>query len=602
MVANDELLNHKVQHLAKKLDKTIVVQHKIAHNVEVLASHTRTLAEDTIAAFAQIEMLRMSFLMSEQVAVLGDTVQEIRYLLSYVKDLVAVHTSRHLSPGIIPPSVLRGYIRQMKEELEKYPKLELPLDEEGDIWPFYSLMRTIPILCEEFMIFVVEMPLRSKDMHMNLYKVHNLPAIHPQYELAITYAIEGHYYAVSNDREYVSIPDEKAVAHCEKTGHTVCHFKAPLYPRTKCKFCLCALFDDILEDQQDRISANCPVTITNTTRHRAVYLEDNLWAIVTSRNFQMQIVCREKTSYQQIQAPLGFVNLTGGCMGLSTELFLPSLTQVTSVMDMVRRDTLVNQFTKLVRSYGDLKIWNYMNFSTHGLEAIAKFKLEALPKLPTRVDMGLINQKLQEISLDTETAWYEDKFLWIFVALGILTVITGVLVYCMFVRGKWSVVMEAIRSRKSAKETLTEVARELLSPAEKASAKEGTPVRDPRSPRPSVAPPSTMELQTLDGEKVEPMGPLLRAYSSMGYLDPPPPEEMGLTSLSSRLTSPKELGQARRASETLATSRHSLPRVIKEASAPPGIGLPPATPPPVAMKPRKSPWFSSRKNLQTDQV
>ena len=143
---------------------------------------------------------------------------------------------------------------------------------------------------------------------------------------------------------------------------------------------------------------DCLVTITNTTRHRAVYLEDNLWAIVTSRNFQMQIVCREKTAYKQIQAPLGFVNLTGGCMGLSTELFLPSLTQVRSVMDMVRCDTLVDQFTKLVQSYGDLKIWNYMNFPTHKLEAIAKFKLEALPQLPTRVDMDLINQKLQKIS------------------------------------------------------------------------------------------------------------------------------------------------------------------------------------------------------------
>ena len=164
--------------------------------------------------------------------------------------------SQHLSLGIIPPSVLRSYIWKIKEELEKYPKLELPLDEEGDIWPFYSLIRTIPVLCEEFRVFVVEMPLWSKDMHMNLYKVHNLPAIHPQYELAITYAIEGLYYAVSNDWGYVSIPDERAVAHCEKTGPKVCHFKAPLYPHSKCKFGLCALFDDIMEDQRDQISAS----------------------------------------------------------------------------------------------------------------------------------------------------------------------------------------------------------------------------------------------------------------------------------------------------------------------------------------------------------
>ena len=55
------------------------------------------------------------------------------------------------------------------------------------------------------------------------------------------------------------------------------------------------------------------------------------------------------------------------------------------------------------------------------------------------------------------------------------------------VRGKWSVVLEAIRGRKGAKETLTSVAKELLTPAEKASTIDKAPVSDPRSPRVSVA-------------------------------------------------------------------------------------------------------------------
>ena len=107
--------------------------------------------------------------------------------------------------------------------------------------------------------------------------------------------------------------------------------------------------------------------------------------------------------------------------------------------------------------------------------------------------------------------------------LGILAIITVILVYCMSVCGKGSVVLEAIQSRKGAKETLTSVAKELLTPAEKASTIDKAPVSDPRSPRLSVAPPPSMEIQRFDGKGVEPMAPLSHAYSPMGYLDPPTP-------------------------------------------------------------------------------
>ena len=457
----------------------------------------------------------------ETTTLLGDALRQSREYVAMVKRFLGVATTQRFTPEVMEPDALQKYLDQVRKKLSSYPKLKLPIPEEIGVWPYYNLMRVKPLLCPDFIVFVVEIPLESVDLHLNLYKVHNLPAINIKHGLAINYVIEGTYFAVSNDGNYVTVPDADAVRHCEVTGSTVCHFRSPLYPKESCKFCLCALYDDIMEDQTERINQNCPVQLTNSSKHRAIYLEDNYWAVTTSRDFQMQIVCRQRTSYLKIQAPLGFVNLTGGCMGISSELLLPPLQEVTTLADTETKENVMEQISNIIQSFERLKIWNYTRIPDQTVEAIRNFKLEVLPDLPDRLPMDLLNRKLQEIDIQPDS-WYTDKFIWVLLALGLVAAVVGLLVYFVWCRGRATLLQRFLTRRKS--NPLGEVVKAAIGADED---KEITQVEPSAkvAKKPSTAPPTVLDSTSPHGTLKRSRAGSIRSYTSLGYnLDPPPPE------------------------------------------------------------------------------
>ena len=39
-----------------------------------------------------------------------------------------------------------------------------------------------------------------------MYKVHNLPALHPKLHVQFQYQLEGEYLAITKDKQYVALP------------------------------------------------------------------------------------------------------------------------------------------------------------------------------------------------------------------------------------------------------------------------------------------------------------------------------------------------------------------------------------------------------------
>ena len=56
-------------------------------------------------------------------------------------------------------------------------------------------------------------PLKDTSLQMNVYKVNNLPLIHPKLNISVTYELEGKYLAIGHEGHYVSLPEEGEVDH-----------------------------------------------------------------------------------------------------------------------------------------------------------------------------------------------------------------------------------------------------------------------------------------------------------------------------------------------------------------------------------------------------
>ena len=90
-------------------------------------------------------------------------------------------------------------LAQAKEDMKRNPQLTLPEDPNIN-------MKVTPIIMENFLLVILTIPLADQSLVMNLYKVHNLLALHPKLHVQFEYQLEGEYLAITKDKQYASLP------------------------------------------------------------------------------------------------------------------------------------------------------------------------------------------------------------------------------------------------------------------------------------------------------------------------------------------------------------------------------------------------------------
>ena len=63
----------------------------------------------------------------------------------------------------------------------------------------------------DFLLVILTIPLADQSLVMNLYKIHNLPALHPKLHVQFQYQLEGEYLAVTKDKQYAALPTARDI-------------------------------------------------------------------------------------------------------------------------------------------------------------------------------------------------------------------------------------------------------------------------------------------------------------------------------------------------------------------------------------------------------
>ena len=122
-------------------------------------------------------------------------------LMSFQENVNAIYeymrvlSSRRVNPLIIPPD-------------------SLPEDPNINIWNYYSIMKVTPIIMENFLLVILTMPLADQSLVMNLYKIHNMLALHPELHVQFEYQLEGEYLAITKDKQYAALPTARDIQIC----------------------------------------------------------------------------------------------------------------------------------------------------------------------------------------------------------------------------------------------------------------------------------------------------------------------------------------------------------------------------------------------------
>ena len=105
---------------------------------------------------------------------------------------------------IIPPDILKKILHKIEEDIKSNARLKLCKDPKTNIWSYYGTVKLTPIVLQDNLMLILTVPLVDQLLQMNLYKVHNLPMLHPTLNVHVQYELEGTYFH-DNDGEHVHI-------------------------------------------------------------------------------------------------------------------------------------------------------------------------------------------------------------------------------------------------------------------------------------------------------------------------------------------------------------------------------------------------------------
>ena len=120
---------------------------------------------------------------------------DIDSLFEYMRTLA----SQELNPTIIPLDILKTILHRIENDIKSNAGLKLCEDPDMNIWSYYGTIKLTPIVLQDYLMLILTVPLIDQSLHMNLYKVHNLPMLHPTLQMHVQYEVEGPYLATMMD-------------------------------------------------------------------------------------------------------------------------------------------------------------------------------------------------------------------------------------------------------------------------------------------------------------------------------------------------------------------------------------------------------------------
>ena len=168
---------------------------------------------------------------------------------------------------------------------------------------------------------VLHIPFIDKSLQFHLFRIHNIPVVHPTLKKSFWYTIQKEYLAIRLVGQYISFPLSTDMMVCQVSNGQFCHINAPLYTVDTSKSCSYALF----LQNRNKINIFCTLSAINKTHDKAVNINDNFEAISTlENNKKLYITCLQFSYSLALCFPYDIIHLPDRCEANAVTSVLPS--------------------------------------------------------------------------------------------------------------------------------------------------------------------------------------------------------------------------------------------------------------------------------------
>ena len=271
-------------------------------------------------------------------------------------------------------------------------------------------------------MLILTVPLVDQSLQLNLYKVYNLPMLHPVLHVHAQYELESSYIATVMDGMYVTLPTALDVRLCLMTNGHLCMFNQALYPVEQTDWCVYTLF---INDEK-RIGKNCILKAINCTTNLAYSLDRYLWAISTLATERLQLRCVMETCIITISPLLQIIDVGNGCEAYSASIYIPAKLELTTTIQSITHSQFFLNYNFNYTNVSKFLIWHKTDFATLTPDEVKALKAKML-KLPT-MPMDIFQKTLGNIDENYPFSLSPKLILALLIAVGMGTLILGILI------------------------------------------------------------------------------------------------------------------------------------------------------------------------------
>ena len=299
--------------------------------------------------------------------------------------------------------------------------MKLCEDPETNIWSYYGTVKLTPIVLQDYLMLILTVPLVDQSLQMNLYKVHNLPMLHPTLNVHVQYELEGTYLATMMEGMFISLPTALDIKLCLITNGHLCMFNQALYPVEHTNWCIYALF----VNDKKQIKRNCFLNTLNWTTNLAYSLDGYLWAISALAAEKLQVRCMMETHVITIKPPLQIVDIGNGCEAYSASIYIPAKSELMATLQSVTRSQFFLEYNFNYTNVSNFLVWYKSDFAKLTNEEIETLKSKVL-KLPT-MSMEIFDNVLENIDEDYPFLLFPQLILALLITVGICVIAMGII-------------------------------------------------------------------------------------------------------------------------------------------------------------------------------
>ncbi len=432
--AQNQLQEDQIQELASNVELTM--EHVNLNQEAIKNLDERLLqAEYAIKQMKEhLEYIRLvwSITSSTRTAItrVQSALHAMRNNMEYVFKVIDTMATRRITPTVIPKERLLKILHAVEKHLGSQPRLSLPRNPQDNIWQYYDLIRVTPIMTSDMIIMMLSFPLTDKALDLQVYRVHQFPALHPELREEFTYNLEGQYLGVTADGDFAALITQEEIQLCQSTDDYLCTLNSALYPTDSLGWCVYQLFSH----NEDMIARHCKVDHSPHHTPKVISLGGYAWAVSSLITSRVDIQCYAKEHRVNIEPPLTIIYVANGCHAYSSQFKIPAKTDLTTMQEFFPREEFLTKFNKRYQSYHDYHLWGALEIDQLTPEEIDKMRIH----LPTLGAMTMEHLKKHIKPIDKVKVWVPKAWqVLLGMIFGFLVVSVVIFLLAMWVKDKY---------------------------------------------------------------------------------------------------------------------------------------------------------------------